>query len=265
MIDAPRPPLDGLGGRLVRTSIARRSWTLGRPVLLTVGFFALAARGSWALAVALFPFLFLSQVVALNDVMHRSIGLRLFPTEVAVSLLGLLVLESGHLIRVTHLAHHEQGGGADDPESYVDLLSPQRLAREIPIYRFRIWRYGWRHGEAPDRALATLEIFIAALAAIWILTGRAPASFTVFAILSIVAGWAFPLVSAMGPHVDWGRDTSSHCYRVRGRLLPKVMLNLPMHLEHHLYPEVPSHRLAELSKALDSHFDASAIKEVRVW
>jgi beta-carotene hydroxylase len=43
------------------------------------------------------------------------------------------------------------------------------------------------------------------------------------------------------------------------------MLNLPFHLEHHLYPEVPSHRLPELSKAIERFVDRAGIKQVRVW
>jgi hypothetical protein len=69
------PPLSELDGRLVRTSRPRRIWTLMRPIVWVGIFGALSQRGWWILAVAVFPALFVSQVVALNDVMHRSIGL----------------------------------------------------------------------------------------------------------------------------------------------------------------------------------------------
>ncbi|MCB1006900.1 MAG: fatty acid desaturase [Acidimicrobiales bacterium] len=265
MVALQTPPTAELGGDLLLTSARRRAWTLGRPLLLTVAFFWLATQGWWVLALATFPFLFLSQVVALNDVIHRSIGLGPAATETALTLLGLLVVESGHLLQVTHLAHHRQGGGSDDPESYVDLLPMRRLLPELPLYRFRIWTYGWRHGRRCDRTWAAFEIAGTAAIAAVAVGGWTPSALRVFVVLSIVGGWAFPFVSAMGPHADWGRDHTAHCHRVKGRLLPMLMLDVPFHLEHHLYPDVPSHRLAELSRMLAPLLDDADIKEVRVW
>ena len=259
------PPLSALGDDLLDTSAARRLWTLSRPLLWTVVFFLLAARGWWVPALAVFPALFLSQVVALNDVMHRSTGLSPKATELLVAALGALVLESGHAIRVTHLAHHEKGGGHDDPESYVDLLPARRLVLELPLYRVRIWSYGWRNATRRERVWAATEFLVAAVVAAWCVFGHAPTSVIVFAVACVLAGWAFPLASAVGPHTDWGRDDSSHAYRVRGRLVPRLMLNLPYHLEHHLYTEVPSHRLPQLAERLAPFLDRSGIKKVQVW
>jgi beta-carotene hydroxylase len=259
------PPLCALGDDLLATSRARRIWTLSRPLLWTGLFFVLANHGWWVPALALFPALFLSQVVALNDVMHRSIGLSRRATELGVGLLGALVLESGHAIRVTHLAHHAQGGGQDDPESYVDLLSTRRLLLELPIYRVRIWAFGWRNATRRERVWAAAEFLFAAIVATWCVSGGAPASASVFVVLSLLAAWAFPLGSAVGPHADWGRDDQSHAYRVRGRWVPWLMLNLPYHLEHHLYTEVPSHRLPVLATRLAPYLAQSGVKEVRVW
>jgi fatty acid desaturase len=259
------PPLSELDGRLVRTSRPRRIWTLMRPIVWVGIFGALSQRGWWILAVAVFPALFVSQVVALNDVMHRSIGLGPRATRLAVAFLGCLVIESGHAIRITHLAHHNQGGGPDDPESYVDLLPLRWLLAEMPRYRFRIWGYGWRNSSRRERRWICVELGFAATVIAASVSGTAPATVVVFLVLSILAGWAFPLVSAVGPHADWGRDDASHAYRVRGRWLPRLMLNLPFHLEHHLYPEVPSHRLPELAKAIEPFIDRAGIKQVRVW
>jgi fatty acid desaturase len=259
------PSLSVLGDDLLTTSATRRMWTLSRPILWTGAYFYFAHRGWWLFAVAVFPALFLSQVVALNDVMHRSIGLSPIASEIGVALLGALVLESGHAIRVTHLAHHDQGGGAGDPESYVDLLPPRRLILELPLYRVRIWSFGWRHATRRERTVAALEFLFAALVGALCVSGRLPMSVTAYALLSVLAAWAFPLGSALGPHADWGRDDTTHAYRVRGRWVPWLMLNLPFHLEHHLYTEVPSHRLPELSARLAPYLERSGVKEVRTW
>lgn len=38
---------------------------------------------------------------------------------------------------------------------------------------------------------------------------------------------------------------------LRGTLVPALFMELIYHLEHHLYPQVPSHRLATLAGRLD--------------
>ena len=255
----------GFGPSLLSTSRARQVWVLARPVLGAVIFGLAAEKGWWIVAVGAFPWLFLSQVVALNDVMHRSIGLGRRASEAWLFTLGALVLESGHAVRVTHLAHHARGGGLDDPESYVDLLPLRGLLVEVPRYRFRLWSFGWRHGTGAERRWVSVEATLVGAAFAVAATGPVGGAARLYALLCLAAGWAFPLVSATGPHTDWGRDHSVHAHRVRGRWLPRLLLGLSFHVEHHLWPDVPSHRLPALAHAADPVLAAAGIKEVRVW
>src|SRR5689334_24385735 len=43
-----------------------------------------------------------------------------------------------------------------------------------------------------------------------------------------------------------------------------VFLELTYHLEHHLYPQVPSHHLPELARRLDPYFARAGVKPVAV-
>jgi beta-carotene hydroxylase len=47
-------------------------------------------------------------------------------------------------------------------------------------------------------------------------------------------------------------------------VIPAVFLELTYHLEHHLYPQVPSHRLAELARRLDPFFERAGVQPRRV-
>ncbi len=39
-----------------------------------------------------------------------------------------------------------------------------------------------------------------------------------------------------------------------------LFLELTYHLEHHLYPQVPSHHLSELARRLDPTFEKAGVK-----
>jgi hypothetical protein len=47
-------------------------------------------------------------------------------------------------------------------------------------------------------------------------------------------------------------------------LTPALFLELTYHLEHHLYPQVPSHHLAQLARRLDPYFAHAGVRPRRV-
>jgi beta-carotene hydroxylase len=51
---------------------------------------------------------------------------------------------------------------------------------------------------------------------------------------------------------------------LRGRIIPAIFLELTYHLEHHLYPQVPSHRLPELARRLDPYLQRAGVTPVKV-
>ena len=48
-------------------------------------------------------------------------------------------------------------------------------------------------------------------------------------------------------------------FALRGRLVPALFFELTYHLEHRLYPGVPTHRLTELSRRLEPHLRAAGV------
>ena len=64
------------------------------------------------------------------------------------------------------------------------------------------------------------------------------------------------------PHCNL--STNARRGTLRGRIVPAVFLELTYHLEHHLYPQVPSHHLAELGRRLDPFLAANGVRPRRV-
>ena len=99
-------------------------------------------------------------------------------------------------------------------------------------------------------------------AGVWLLPWT-PA-FLAYALLVLVGSWVYPLLTVHLPHHHYGDSPWSQTSSLRGRVIPALSLELTYHLEHHLYPAVPSHNLPVLGRRLEPLFSANGVKPRRV-
>jgi beta-carotene hydroxylase len=85
-----------------------------------------------------------------------------------------------------------------------------------------------------------------------------------YAAMAIVGSWVYPLLTVYLPHHDYGDTPLRQARTLRGRIIPAIFLELTYHLEHHLYPQVPSHNLPELARRLDPFFRQAGVRPVAV-
>jgi beta-carotene hydroxylase len=85
-----------------------------------------------------------------------------------------------------------------------------------------------------------------------------------YAVLAVVGSWVYPLLTVHLPHHGYGPTPLTQTSSLRGRFLPALFLELTYHLEHHLYPVVPSHHLPELSRRLEPFFRQAGVRTRRV-
>jgi len=252
---------------LLVTSALQRRIALARPYLGVLGF-ALVARLGWWWATPLVMFgIFVAVVTVTHDVVHRSLGLGRHGTEWALFLLGLVLMESGHAYRITHLQHHRLFPSPDDPEGYPADLSFLGAVLYGPVFLVRLWWWAYRRtrGDRRQRTwlLAEAGVPFLALAAGAALTPVTP-SLLAYVVMAIAGSWVYPLLTVYLPHHDYGDTPLTQTRTLRGRLVPAVFLELTYHLEHHLYPQVPSHRLAELARRLDPFLAQAGVRPRRV-
>jgi beta-carotene hydroxylase len=81
----------------------------------------------------------------------------------------------------------------------------------------------------------------------------------VYAVMVIAGSWVYPLLTVHLPHRDYGETPLTQTHTLRGRIIPAIFLELTYHLEHHLYPHVPSHHLPELARRLDPFFRQAGV------
>jgi beta-carotene hydroxylase len=263
--EPPAPRLAELGSDLLLTTPGQRWWACLRPVL-AVGLYALAAwLGWWWLTPLLVFLVFVAVVTVTHDAVHGSLGLGPRATEWALFFFGALLLESGHSYRASHLQHHREFPGPDDPEGDPARLSFWRAVLDGPLFLPRLWVWAYRRAGSAERPWLLAE---AAWALFLIVAGVLLWPWTpallVYCVLAVVGSWSYPLLTVHLPHHGYGETPLTQTSTLRGRIIPALFLELTYHLEHHLYPGVPSHHLPELSRRLGPFFERAGVKARRV-
>jgi fatty acid desaturase len=265
MTTAVVPRLASIAPDLVVTTRRQRVIALARPYAGIAVFAIVEWLGWWWLAPLVMFGIFVAVVTVTHDVVHRSLGLGRRQTEWALFLLGVVLLESGHAYRATHLQHHRLFPSEEDPEGYPAKLSFIGAALYGPVFLIRLWWWACQRSRRPQRAwlLAEASLPPAALAAGVLLWPITPALLA-YAVMAIAGSWVYPLLTVYLPHHDYGDNALTQTRTLRGRVIPAMFLELTYHLEHHLYPQVPSHHLAELARRLDPFFERAGVRPRRV-
>ena len=259
------PTLAELGDDLLVTSPRQRVLALARPYAGVAVFVAVAALRWWWITPLVVFGIFVAVVTATHDVVHRTLGLGPRATDVWLFLLGLVLLESGHAYRMTHRQHHRLFPSPDDPEGYPANLSLAGAVLYGPVFLVRLWCWSFARGRRTERAwlLAEAAAPVGAVTGGILLWPVTPA-LLFYATMAIVGSWVYPLLTVYLPHHDYGDEPLTQTRTLRGRIIPAVFLELTYHLEHHLYPQVPSHNLPELARRLDPYLSAAGVRPVAV-
>jgi fatty acid desaturase len=238
-------------------------------------FLALAGVGFWvsihARSVQSAPMLtvgILVTAVALNTfplLMHEGMHGVLFANRrwnwIASVLLGSTFLMSFSAYRVLHLRHHRYLGDPRDPDDYhnysrsrlmVWCLHFVRLTFGPVLYVCLIPVLALKHGSSAQRKRICIEYTL--LASIYSVLLRVCSSRDLFVV------WVVPLLlmgvlTAIRGFTQHGITDASDPYLASRTMLPSPMvefflLNENYHLEHHLFPEVPSYHLPALHELM---------------
>jgi fatty acid desaturase len=189
---------------------------------------------------------------------HHGLLFRRTPLNHAVNvLLCVPLLHSPTAYRVLHELHHRYLGGPGDPDEYSNYtgnprviwaLQWVRLTMGTLVYMPLIPVVAWRRAGRRDRLRIALEY--AGMTPIWV------AVFALVPMRDLLQAWLVPgvvvgyvsAVRALAQHaLTHASDPLLSSRSVRSnRLVSFLLLNENFHLEHHLFPEVPSYRLPQL-------------------
>jgi fatty acid desaturase/membrane-associated phospholipid phosphatase len=225
------------------------SWTNSRWFLL--------AAGIPVTALALNAF-----VLLMHDGMHSS----LFPNRrwnrIGSVLLGATFFMSYSAYRVLHARHHRFLGDSRDPDDYRNYLPRprvllwslhfMRLSVGPLLYLALIPVLALKHGTGEERRHILAE-YLFLLAAYSVLLRFVPGALLLIA-------WLVPLLmvaafTAIRGFTQHGITDASDPYIASRTILPNplvgfFLLHENYHLEHHLFPEVPSYHLPRLHRLI---------------
>lgn len=265
--DDSLPSLISLGHDLLKTTDFQRRLGLLRPFVGIAAYCLAAYAGVWWLTPIIVFFIFVAIVTVTHDVVHETIGLSRTQTEWALFIMGAILLESGHAYRTTHIQHHRLFPHHEDPEGDPARMSFFGAALHGIIFLPRLWLWALRKnvGQRDQQYWLIAEaLWMFSFVVTGILFWQQHPAILAYAALAIAGSWVYPLLTVHLPHRGYGETPLTQTHTLRGWLIPKLFLELTYHLEHHLYPQVPSHNLNKLSRRLDPFFQRARVVPRRV-
>ncbi len=261
------PSIASLGSDLLKTTPRQRRLALARPFLCLLAWALAAYAQLWWLTPLLSFLIFVAVVTVTHDVAHGSLSLSRRQTDWALFTFGAILLESGHAYRTTHARHHAVFPHPDDPEGDPARMNFWQAVLYGPVFLPRLWC--WAYARQKGRTSERLWLIAEAawcLMVLWIgvVVWPSTAAVLIYAALAIIGSWVYPLLTVHLPHRHYGDTPLTQTHTLRGRIIPGLFLELTYHLEHHLYPQVPSHHLPELSRRLEPVFRQAGVRPKRV-
>jgi fatty acid desaturase len=158
------------------------------------------------------------------------------------------MLGSMHAVRVTHLQHHRDCLGPDDVEGRTARQSAWRALGAGIAFPFALHRSAWRLGRERDRRWIAAELALTALLIAVAAWGVPHVSEHVALMLVAQTLTGFFAVWTVHHDVDPERQVAR---TLRHRVKSALALGMFFHLEHHLFPRVPTCRLPILADRLE--------------
>jgi fatty acid desaturase len=236
-----------------RDLVALRPAERWRELLLPIPFLVAA----WtAFALDSLPFVligsayfFLAGLRVVHDAFHGNLALSRRTNDLVLLALSGLMLGSMHAVRLTHLQHHRDCLGPGDVEGNTARRSALGAIAAGAAFPFALHRAAWRLGDRVGRRWIAAELALTiALVLAAVFAGLPPLTTHVVLMLIAQALTGFFAVWTVHHDVDPDRQLAR---TLRHRVKSAAALGMFFHLEHHLFPTVPTCHLPTLADRLE--------------
>lgn len=209
-----------------------------------------AAHGHYIIALGLSFMFFLTGLRLIHNAFHSALGVSRITTDIVLWVMSLLMLGSMHAVQFNHLRHHRLTLGEGDVEGRHADMPAWRALLFGPAFPVLLHVAALRDGNRRLRATIVGELL---LNAVWItLVFRGFDSSTLrYHVSAMAIGQcltAFFAVWTVHHHCD---RTHYIARTLRNKVKNEITFNMFLHIEHHLFPRVPTCHLRELSRRID--------------
>lgn len=210
----------------------------------------MAWRGQYVIALALSFMFFLTGLRLVHNAFHSALGLSAHATSVVLWFMSVVMLGSMHAVRFNHLRHHRLALGEGDVEGRSAEMPAWRALLFGPVFPILLHITALRHGGRRLRLIVAAELL---LNATWItlvlgVWNNRTLRYHVSVMLVGQCLTAFFAVWTVHHHCD---RTHYIARTLRHRVKNLITFNMFLHIEHHLFPRVPTCHLPELSRRID--------------
>lgn len=212
---------------------------------------------SWALAYYDYYFLalpfsamfFLTALRQVHNGFHHSLGTGKILTWWTLYSNSILMMASIHAVKFNHLRHHKYCMGEEDYEGKSARMTWYGAILYGPVHIFLIHKITFQHGNRQYRQDVLLEL--ASIAVFTALILFFNIQFLIYHCIVMVIGECLSAFFAVWTvHHDCDDDTIARTQRTGWKNV--VTYSMFYHLEHHLFPAVPTIKLPELARRIDA-------------
>jgi len=216
-------------------------WLVLSVVLFQVGWFPLALSASFIF--------FLAGLRQAHGAQHYSLGLPRLVQDCLLAVLSVVMLSSLHALQATHMHHHRHALDDSDMESVTARMRWWKAVLSGPWFIVALNWKGYQLSRPAKRRWIWIEL-AAILTYLFAVQQWAPAGLRWF-VLAMVAGECLTGFFAVWT-VHHDCDPEHQLARTqRGWWKTALTYQMFYHVEHHLFPAVPTPRLPELAARLD--------------
>lgn len=211
---------------------------------------AVAWTRHYAIALGFSFMFFLTGLRLVHNAFHSALGLSRQATDAVLWIMSLLMLGSMHAVRFNHLRHHQFRMGDDDVEGRSAEMPAWRALLFGPFFPILLHVTALRFGDRKLRAIVLAELSMTALG-ILLVFGVWHNAILRYQAIAMTAGQcltAFFAVWTVHHHCD---RTHFIARTLRNRIKNRITFDMFRHIEHHLFPRVPTCHLPELSRRID--------------
>jgi fatty acid desaturase len=226
-------------------------YELGLSLPWLIASWVAAAYGQHLLALGCSFMFFLTGLRQVHNAYHYALNLSRLLTEWVMFVLSILMLGSMHAVQVNHLRHHRHCMEDEDVEAMSARMPGWQAVLVGPFFPVRLHRKAIEVGSRRQRRWICAEL---AANAAWIalVFGVLELHWLQYHVLAMACGQCLTAFFAVWTvHRDC-EPQQRIARTIRGRLKALLTYNMFFHVEHHLFPAVPTCKLEVLARRLDA-------------
>jgi fatty acid desaturase len=228
-------------------------WLVGSLILAECGLYPLALIASFVF--------FLTGLRVVHGAFHYTLGLPRQATDFVMFVFSLTMLGSMHAVQWNHLRHHRHCLAEGDIEAMGARCSAWGALLLGPRFPLRLHRAALAGAQGTKRRWMVAELGGNLAVAALVLGVLVPEALGYHLLMMMVGQCMTAFFAVWTVHHRCSR-AGPLARTVRNRFRAAVTFSMFYHLEHHLFPQVPTARLHILARRIDA---ADPKQRLLVW